>query len=348
MQASKIILLLMLFLSLSIKAQDKQEEHSALLLGKSNRYYGYNLKGSVKSIRFTYNSVRNDISKYDSLNRIILKNDIKQNKFVEFNKQGLIIKSDYNKKITYENEDVDKKSQHILKRKQKYPAYDYVFLLKPDRAIYNEEDISYEKYEYEFDSIGRIKSEKKYYNFSEYDNINKGFTDENLLSIINFFYDSHNNVLYQKIIPGKWAKGMSYNVFGTETPFCKDTRIDYSYDEKDRLIKVILFSCNTIIFEEDYTYAFDGYISEVYSHFSGLSGYPSTRMKAYYNKNGDIIHMHFITIDNEIWLGDEAANRYYEYEYDSYGNWIKCRLYLEGKKEGEPSTIAVRKIEYYD
>jgi hypothetical protein len=40
--------------------------------------------------------------------------------------------------------------------------------------------------------------------------------------------------------------------------------------------------------------------------------------------------------------------RYYDYDYDKHNNWIRCRMFLEGNHEGEPSIILEREIEYYN
>ena len=140
----------------------------------------------------------------------------------------------------------------------------------------------------------------------------------------------------------------------TETSYCEDTRMDYSYDTQNRLIRVVLTSCGHVVESEEYAYhSKKGYITTLKRYIVNptYSKYPVNNMVATYNEQGDITEMHFILEgdNNPTWtrIGLDAVHRYYEYEYDKHNNWIKCKLYLLGTKD-QPTAIAERRIEYYN
>jgi hypothetical protein len=65
-----------------------------------------------------------------------------------------------------------------------------------------------------------------------------------------------------------------------------------------------------------------------------------------FNQYGDVVETNYIP-DYEGQSDPKMRPHYYTYEYDKHNNWIKCYMYLEGTKEGEPTMIAERQIEYY-
>jgi len=72
-------------------------------------------------------------------------------------------------------------------------------------------------------------------------------------------------------------------------------------------------------------------------------------MVAQYNEHADITEMRFIplneTVPPKLKIGQEPVIRFYD--YDKHNNWIRCRMYLMGKKD-EPTVTAERIIEYYN
>ena len=72
------------------------------------------------------------------------------------------------------------------------------------------------------------------------------------------------------------------------------------------------------------------------------------RSPCYFNEYGDIIKKEFVPNYLGQYIDVEARTRFYDYEYDSHNNWIKCYIYLEGTKEGGPTLISEKKLVYYD
>ncbi|MFD1601905.1 hypothetical protein ACFSJW_17815 [Flavobacterium artemisiae] len=110
-----------------------------------------------------------------------------------------------------------------------------------------------------------------------------------------------------------------------------------------------MYGCGEIKAKEEYTYhPVEDYVNEVRCYITGLGGIanPTKSFKKTYNEKGDIIKKEFIPDNPEQKL--KQKERYYTYEYDIHNNWIKCNMYLQGTKEGEPTLVAERKIEYYN
>jgi len=178
--------------------------------------------------------------------------------------------------------------------------------------------------------------------------------ESDLSQTIAFVYNTKGNLSSQRFFPGDEEEPGMLNIMGTETSYCDDTRIDYSYDSKDRLTKVVLTSCGKVVESEEYTYhPVKVYITTLkrYIQNATYSRYPTNDMVAQYNEYGDIVEMHMIVKNDtkppKTKIKLEPVHRYYEYEYDKHNNWIKCKLYLMGTKD-EPTAIAERIIEYYN
>jgi len=157
---------------------------------------------------------------------------------------------------------------------------------------------------------------------------------------------------------GKASEGINYNDFGTEASFCKDLQTTYDYDDSNRITKITLSnSCEGIVFQESYTYhPQKGYVTLASTIFNSYHSYSSSRMTSHYNEHGDITEINFIAKQvpglppkkTPLMIGNTPMNHYYDYDYDKHGNWIRCRYYLDGIKDGEPSAISERVIEYFD
>ena len=117
----------------------------------------------------------------------------------------------------------------------------------------------------------------------------------------------------------------------------------YTYDNKDRLQKVTLLKNDNPIFFEEYTYNDQGLPIEVYIFNSGLYTVniaPYSKQKL--DQQGNTIEEIGLTPKGEV-----TKTRYYEYTYDQQGNWIQCKLFLDGKTP-KPTVIAKRIITYYN
>lgn len=359
-----IIMLLLLLCSCGMVAQKMQ---SALLIDKQSRDYGYNLNDSVKSVRFFYTYFKEDLPEYEK-SHFYLKNDVRTSFYSEFNKMGhltsdlLFFKDSINQEIDrnklsryrYDYTDLAVKRNYRT-RQQKYPSYtDFVRLDNIYLASNTFDDNIYNKYKYVVKE-SRIIEEKTYLGFtSGKDTISDNMTSLELIQSKKYFYDKKGNLIKQELFPGKDKHFNTVNMMDTETSYCKDTHVAYSYDTKNRLIKVVLTSCGDVVSSEEYTYhKIKGYITTIKKHILNptYSSYPVNNMVATYNEQGDITEMHFIlegdSNPSRKRIGLDAVHRYYEYEYDKHNNWIKCKLYLLGTRD-QPTAIAERRIEYYN
>jgi len=356
-------MLLLLLCSCGMAAQKMQ---SALLIDKQSRQHGLNLKGSVKTLRFFYTYFKEDLPEYEK-SHLYYKNDIRGNFYYEFNQFGhvtaslLFLKDSIDepvdrKKLSrtiYEYNDLELKKKYTLKH-QLYPSYrDYVLLDHVNLAKNNyDQNICY-SYTYSIKN-NKIIKEDEYLSVTPYgDTLNQDGVKE-LIQSKKYFYDKKGNLIKQELFPGKDEHFNTIDMMDTETSYCKDTHVAYSYDSQNRLIKVVLTSCGNVVESEEYTYhKTKGYITTLKRFILNptYSSYPVNNMVATYNEHGDITEMHFILEgdNNPTWtrIGLDAVHRYYEYEYDKHNNWIKCKLYLLGTKD-QPTAIAERRIEYYN
>lgn len=162
-------------------------------------------------------------------------------------------------------------------------------------------------------------------------------------------YNEKGQVVNLKIIAGPWGEKMAYTDMGTECSFCEDLQMQYAYDSLGRITKVTMYGCGEIVAEEEYNYHLTkDYVETVKYYVTGPGemSNPTKKFVKTFNENGDLIKKEFIPNYPE---QDIAVKEYYySYEYDSHDNWIKCNIYMEGNKEGQPSAIAERKIEYYN
>lgn len=179
--------------------------------------------------------------------------------------------------------------------------------------------------------------------------LNKKYIEEDLFKRKLFTYNDKGQVVNQKIMAGLWGKKMAYTDMGSECGFCDDLQLKYAYDQIGRIIQVIIYGCGKIVVQEDYIYhPTKDYVEKVKFYVTGpreMSN-PTKRFVMTYNEQGDIIKKEYVPDYPEQRFKEKT--RYYTYEYDSHNNWIKCNMYLEGTKEGEPTLVGERKIEYYN
>ncbi|MFP9112598.1 hypothetical protein ACLI1A_01565 [Flavobacterium sp. RHBU_3] len=222
---------------------------------------------------------------------------------------------------------------------------------RPSKSPGEDDEIDYSHYSYRHEGT-KVRKAIAYFVWNDSVNVEKA---ENIQNEITFNYDKLGRVIRQDITVGKAGEDMPLTIFGTQTGYCEDTHIDYAYDTKNRITKIVLMSCEKVVFEERYFYATDkDYVASVFTFSPGFNSKFKSTWTTYYNEHGDITSCFLSTSPEDPHkvpplgiTGYGFTHRYYDYEYDSYGNWIKCRFFLEGTHEGEPSAIVERKIEYY-
>ncbi|HSD06442.1 hypothetical protein [Flavobacterium sp.] len=363
------------FFSIDINAQN-DKKYSGLWSEKQSASTRKNLKDSVKTVYFKIKPKQGLTEK--KIGRFIIHNDIRDYRYLEVDKQGRIISEYWDSgsaeevylstidhqrtyDYTYDEKDWSQKSRCKTALKPYYPVRTNNLLVKLNRVVAinadnvfgdadkvwknNWEDV----YLYIYDKQGRITEEREFNVIRGKAMLNKNRSEKDLFTRKIFAYNSKGQVVNQKIIPGSYGKDMSYTDLGTECGFCDDLQLKYAYDQQGRIIQVIMYSCGEIVAQEDYVYhPTKDYVEMVKCYVSGPGSIANANEKfeKTYNEQGDIIKKEFIPGLGGLGLYGET--RYYNYEYDSHNNWIKCNMFLEGKQEGEPTLVAERKIEYYN
>ena len=346
-------------------AQNREKTYDNILIPKNSSYWNFNLQDSVQSVRWFYVSFREGLSEKEKNNMMYYNNLRAIYQYGEFDRHGTLKKLINNvnpfdgplefskaNRYTYDENDRLKKSKCKVKWQSSFPILDYNQLLKINYVLDSSvfDIIIKFSYEYKYNIDGKITEELEYQSDSTVINPTK----KDLYTRKVFYYDSQGNLVEQKIYAGEGAEGMPYTNLGTELGFCSDLHILYEYDIQQRMTKITMEGCKSV--GAVYEYVYDekkGYVSSVKSYIPGLSSEPVPRKVLHYNEYGDIIELNYIVPAKPYDTRSasarirQPANRYYEYDYDSHHNWIRCRLYLEGKKEGEPSAIAERRIIYY-
>ena len=374
-----IFLIVYLFSNLACSQESKSSNQ--IFSSYSKDYHWYNFKGKVKSIKTRYVSIKESLSK-SVKEKAMISNDARRGNFLEFYENGLkktyygniplfefdVIDSTKLEIIQYDSKDIVKKSKNkpiinnvnIFQTSELFVNFDsYRYAYEFGRTIYGVEHlgIAQNNYIYKTDKNNRIIESFEYLPFNE--NIDtvriKNITKKDLLWNMKFLYNNKNQLISQKIIPGDVALGkkngfgVPYTTLGTESGFYSDLQLKYKYDNKGRVIQAIFWGNNRIISSEDYEYhPSKGSVQKVRCYVTGPGeiSNPTKKFIKTYNENGDIIEKEFILDFPEQKIA--PMKRFYNYEYDSHNNWIKCNMYLEGIEEGEPTLVAERKIEYYN
>lgn len=369
----KYLFFVILFFSITINAQNNQK-YSGLWLEKQSVSGNKNLKDSVKTVYFKMGNFKQSLSNSEK-SRVIIDNDIRNFIYLHIDKYGriktirdgiagdsYISNIDYKKTDDYEYDQRDwaEKGKYKTVLKQYYPVMNDNLLLKLNRTEVQKEELiiggkiwqelSKEVYIYIYDEKGRVKEEQVYWLHRLGETIKDStHKKEDLYTRKLFTYNAKDQVFNQKIIAGLRAKEMAYTDLGTECGFCNDLQLKYAYDQLGRITQVTMFGCGKVVAQEEYTYhPTKDYVEKVKCYVTGPGemSNPTKRFVKTYNEQGDLIEKEFIPNSPQQTLTEKI--RYYSYEYDSHNNWIKCNMYMEGTKEGEPSLVAERKIEYYN
>jgi len=354
--------------------------YSCLCIAQENKLKvnrSLNLNGPVKTVNTFYSFYKQDITplvKY----RVLFENDIANDDSYEFNKEGLPIQ----KAITlrtkgYEDRPQGKLYKYVYDDKDcnlKKELLPYLNISKPlsidlDLQIktnFNiesrfKDDREYKtskldsvnvaqnqyrdlrEFQYQYKTEGnKIIEEKVYYKPKPGQKIFKSPSEDELLLVKTFTYDSRGNLIECNFDLENISPYRDTNVDNKFNYAC-DTKFKCYYDDKSKVIKTTWRNYLGIFLTAIYTYdSTNTYIQK--THITGQQSYPypSDDIIFNYNENNDLVEVNFISED-EI---NQPANRYYEYEYDNHKNWIKCKMYLEGNKNEVTATLE-RKIQYY-
>jgi hypothetical protein len=327
----------------------------------------YNLKGPVKSVQWstTESEIKDKLLLYGKINsselsKMLVYSEFRRDGMIEKQIGGLrefVIKDESEYITTTYNYDSLKSCKYQCSLKHYFPVHDSFLFYMRDNSYYLSDDDAYfwDSYVYKYDKDGKIITQKL---FSKYDadEVDEFINEQYLFYTVDYIYDNKSRVICQKITRGAKSKGMPFDIFGTETSFCSDTRIEYAYDENDRIIQVLVTSCQQELFKQDYTYnAKEDYVEKVKTHCSGPSRYFIGNWQAFYNKYGDVTKFTLIPYENRndpdhpvlTTYASRPITQYYQYEYDSYGNWVEATIKDEGDPEGENKIKLTRKILYY-
>ena len=372
MKHVKIYISVFLFLSMLYgRAQDNLPPNSIY-----NYAATHNLKAAVKSIKFkTYYSKKN-ITR-DQKRKFFRSRDMKESAYHGLYPNGLLkllvfsvadtVYKDFKEGDRYVNmfkynqNDIAEKAKIKLKYKHYSPISDRYLLLNANHiASSNDGQIDssgktilsvYQVIDtYTYNQKGQIK-ENLHYLVSDDDTLEvvKPKDEDLQVRIVNE-YNQYDQVIKQKVFQGpNKVFDSSFDFSYEQSGFCPDLEIRYQYDSKNRVTQALLFGCGKIVIQEDYKYhTTKDYIETAAYFLNGTVGgmYPSRKFIKTFNENGDIIKKEYLP-DYEGQDPDKITPRFYSYEYDSYNNWIKCYMYLEGTKDGEPTMIGERQIEYY-
>jgi hypothetical protein len=197
-------------------------------------------------------------------------------------------------------------------------------------------------YKYNFDKNGKITAEKEY--FVQKD-ASTNMIETELYQTKKYIYDLKGNLVQQRLFYEGEYKNDNYY---TEKDGAHEKWL-YEYDVKNRLIKVTnMGAVNPQVeqepnIEQKYKYhPTENYITEVEIFNEDGFGYGKyKKAKFYYNKNADITACEYV---NDYLNKQEKV--FYEYEYDSHKNWIKCKLRYNSMQDEVIKSIK-RKISYY-
>ncbi|RUT70026.1 hypothetical protein D0817_12640 [Flavobacterium cupreum] len=334
-----------------------------------------NLKGPVKSVNTVYSSIKQDLDHKRKF-RVFFENDVTKDIAYQFNTDGLVTK-----KINYHR---DEKSLEVMiptvvfmyeyepndseEKKKFFPFLTPLNSFEVDNFVKTNQHISRVIQTGENGKNSESSGKKEYYYFT-YKIENNKITEEkmykdkprkmdekmaalydedekpvpdNLCYLKKFIYDTKGNLVTCTFLRGDPGIEFESYLFDNRFNICR-ANLKYYYNDKNQLIKKSLDDTKEIFVAETYTYDPENSTVKKLNRTNRLLSYlPSDNVEYTYNENRDILETRFVTED-EI---NQPLVRYYEYEYDSNKNWIKCKMYLEGNKN-EATAIAERKIEYF-
>ena len=344
------IKILLLFLSLSLNCFSQLKTNNQNGINKD--LYRLNLNDSVKSVVYDRTFYKEDLPAYeiDHIPDVVI---LRQNSYesYEFNKYGLISRH-FSDSLVYDPKDLHNNFKYELNKKV-YRVPDFTEMANLNMQNVNK--VTFKRsscfenlgpdfaYKYNFDKNGKITAQKEY--FVNKDNSNN-IIETQLYQTKKYIYDLKGNLVQQRLInEGEYKENNYY----TEKDGAHEKWI-YEYDVKNRLIKVTeMYAVEPQEVQEPpivqkYKYhPTENYVTEVeifYDHGFGIYG-TYKKAKFYYNKNADITACEYLN-DNL----PKQEKVFYEYEYDSHNNWIKCKLRYNSMQH-EVIKSTKRKIVYY-
>lgn len=340
------ILLLFISLSLNCFSQFKTNNQN----GINKDLYRLNLNDSVKSVVYGRTFYKEDLTAYeiDDITDVVI---LRQNSYesYEFNKYGLISRH-FSDSLVYDPKDLQNNFKYELDKKV-YRVPDWTEMANLNMQNVNK--ITFKRsnclkildsdfaYKYNFDKNGKITAEKEH--FVNKDDSSKIIETE-LYQTKKYIYDLKGNLVQQRLF---YEGAYKENNYTTEKDGAYEKWL-YEYDAKNRLIKVTeMYAVESKEFQEPrielkYKYhSTENYVTEVEIFYDNGFGNKYKKAKFYYNKNADIIVCEYV---NDILPKQEKV--FYEYEYDSHNNWIKCKLRYNSMQDEVIKSIK-RKISYY-
>jgi hypothetical protein len=338
---------LFFFLSLSCFSQLKTNNQNGIY----KDLYHLNLNDSVKSVVYDRTFYKEDLTAYeiDDITDIVIFR--KSYESYEFNKYGLISRH-FSDSLVYDPKDLQNNFKYELNKKvYRVPDWTGMVILNMQNvnkttfkrsSCFKNLDSDF-AYKYNFAKNGKITAEKEYFVQKDASN---NIIETELYQTKKYIYDLKGNLVQQRLFYEGEYKNDNYY---TEKDGAYEKWI-YEYDGKNRLIKVTnMGAVNPQVeqepnIEQKYKYhPTENYVTEVeiFDEHGLGSNYQYKKAKFYYNKNADIIACEYV---NDI--AQKRLKVFYEYEYDSHNNWIKCKLRYNSMQDEVIKSIK-RKISYY-
>lgn len=356
----KYCFLILILFSFAINAQNI-ENNNALFNQKSES----NLKGPVKSSQVYYSHIDENLP-HTYRNHILNQHNAYFYKYayleLDKNSYGKIsIVAPLNEKntplnlkatdvnhIDYDSIDIKNKEKYKSFNKKYFPVNDYYLLIHANNNTYSfSEEFDntgitkvevknriQNIYKYNFDNKNRIK-EELHYSITSTDGISTKYKPEDFDTKIIYVYNEKNQIISQKII-SKFESGS------------EELQVKYKYDLKGKISQVQFTDVEgkTTSIEEYLYNPTEDYVEKVKYYNADPIRDNTRNIIITFNKGGDEIEKEFIPeFPTQKFV---SSHFYYSYEYDNHDNWIKCNLFLEDTKEGEPTLVIERKIEYYN
>ncbi|WP_179020103.1 hypothetical protein [Winogradskyella forsetii] len=287
-------------------------------------------------------------AKFDSLGRVIRLRPIDSfNHIVRDTNAGIYF---------YDEEDFNSKKQYTQKN---YPRYSYnPNILKLNQKGYSSSSLNklndssdlrrYYEYRYVFDVKERVKTEYKV----QYYDKNIDGTPEVIDSTyaVAYSYNKKDQLIEKhfNFISDRYRDPISidhdYDAYRRYKTVEK-----YTYNNKDLLSTVKLYYDDQVFFSEEYTYNNNGQLTKMrrikMSDFMSINKNIKPHKELFFNDKGDVSKIIAYSDDFKIPF---ATYLYVYKDYDAYGNWLYCELYLDGEIKKTPTMIAKRIIEYYE
>jgi len=371
----KRLFIFFVFTSYSINAQ--VNKNLSIVDYKHSTVYGTNFYGPIKTVRWYYTYVADSLkmnkNRKDLQDHVMYYNrDIGRELFYEFDIHGKLKKTisryskfsdlrkypleeKYASYYNYSEEDLKSKSLLSNSKIPKYPTPNYYQSVKLNmKSLLNTYEGSNQNnwYQYKIDSKNKRITEEKHY--SSISDEKETPTNKDLYTSIQYQYNNKGELVRQIIRPGEAGKRMSFYALGTESQFCTDLNISYTYEQKSRLKGLLFLGCEEELKRESYEYdSLKNFVSKVdIEFFTSLRNinYVTKKMSFFYDEYGNLLQKDLIQPDAEyVSFGERMLlpkSTYYKYEFDKYNNWNKCYIYMEGK-DGPVTAIIEREIEYY-